>query len=128
MESLYPLAVNRRWFPVAFLLMPLSDSKLPFICDPTPRNESLCAFEKREKNGKSKKKIFFCLVYMMCFVKIDQLRYPDMTTALQTCYNINTDWHTFFLEADCFSFVLRVISFSHNGRVSSNFNRSILIR
>jgi hypothetical protein len=38
------------------------------------------------------------LVYMMYFVKIDQLRYPDMTTALQTCYNINADWHTFFLE------------------------------
>jgi hypothetical protein len=34
----------------------------------------------------------------MYFVKIDQLKYPDMTTALQTCYNINADWHTFFLE------------------------------
>jgi hypothetical protein len=33
---------------------------------------------------------------MMYFVKIDQLRYSDMTTALQTCY---------------ISFVLRVISF-----------------
>jgi hypothetical protein len=46
----------------------------------------------------------------MYFVKIDQLQYPDMTTALQTCYNINADWHTFFLEAIA-SFVLRVISF-----------------
>jgi hypothetical protein len=27
--------------------------------------------------------------YMMYFVKIDQLQYPDMTTALQTCHNIN---------------------------------------
>jgi hypothetical protein len=26
------------------------------ICDPTPRNESLCAFEKSEKKGKVKKK------------------------------------------------------------------------
>jgi hypothetical protein len=33
-----------------------------------------------------------------------------MTTSLQTCYNINADWHTFFLEATA-SFVLRVISF-----------------
>jgi hypothetical protein len=41
---------------------------------------------------------------MMYFVKIDQLRYPDMTTALQTCYNINADWHTFFLEAIAFPF------------------------
>jgi hypothetical protein len=40
---------------------------------------------------------------MMYFVKIDQLRYPDMTAALQTCYNIiNADWHTFFLEAIVF--------------------------
>jgi hypothetical protein len=41
---------------------------------------------------------------MMYFVKIDQLRlrYPDMTTPLQTCYNINADWHTFFLEAIAF--------------------------
>jgi hypothetical protein len=39
---------------------------------------------------------------MMYFVKIDQLRYPDMTTALQTCYDINADWHTFFLEAIAF--------------------------
>jgi hypothetical protein len=27
-----------------------------YICDPTPRNESLCAFEKSEKKGKVKKK------------------------------------------------------------------------
>jgi hypothetical protein len=41
---------------------------------------------------------------MMYFVKIDQSQYPDMTTALQTCNNINTDsdWHTFFLEAITF--------------------------
>jgi hypothetical protein len=45
----------------------------------------------------------FILVYMMYFVKIDQLRYPDMSTALQTCYyNINADWRTFFLEAIAF--------------------------
>jgi hypothetical protein len=37
-------------------------------------------------------------VYMMYFVKIDQLQHPEMTTALQTCYNINADWHTYFLE------------------------------
>jgi hypothetical protein len=43
-------------------------------CHPTPRNESLCAFEKSEKKGKVKK--VFC-----------QNR-PDMTTALQTCYDI----------------------------------------
>jgi hypothetical protein len=42
------------------------------------------------------------LVYMMYFVKIDQLQYPDMTTALKKCYNINADWHTFFLEAIAF--------------------------
>jgi hypothetical protein len=30
------------------------------ICDPTPRNESLCAFEKSEKKGKVKK-IFFSI-------------------------------------------------------------------
>jgi hypothetical protein len=29
-----------------------------FICDPTPRNESLCAFEKSEKKGKVKKNCF----------------------------------------------------------------------
>jgi hypothetical protein len=40
--------------------------------------------------------------YMMYFVKIDQLWYPNMTTALQTCYNINADWHTFILEAIAF--------------------------
>jgi hypothetical protein len=38
----------------------------------------------------------------MYFVKIEQLRYTDMTTALQTCYDINADWHTFFLEAIAF--------------------------
>jgi hypothetical protein len=38
----------------------------------------------------------------MYFVKIDQLLYPDMTAALQTCYNINPDWHAFFLEAIAF--------------------------
>jgi hypothetical protein len=43
-----------------------------------------------------------CFLYMMYFVKIDQLGYPDMTTALQTCYNINADWRTFFLEAIAF--------------------------
>jgi hypothetical protein len=43
----------------------------------------------------------------MYFVKIDQLRYPDMTTALQACYNINADWHnTFFLEAISFKGLL----------------------
>jgi hypothetical protein len=41
------------------------------ICDPKPRNESLCAFEKSEKNGK-----VYMIVYMMYFVKIDQLQYP----------------------------------------------------
>jgi hypothetical protein len=51
---------------------------------------------KVRKRGKVKKK-----GYMMYFVKIDQLQYPDMTTALQTCY-INADWHTFFLEAIAF--------------------------
>jgi hypothetical protein len=61
-----------------------------YKCDPTPQNESLCAFGESEKKGK---------VY---FVKIDQLRYPDMTTALQTCYDINADWRTFFLEAIAF--------------------------
>jgi hypothetical protein len=61
---------------------------------------------EHEKKGKVKKVLFFSIgLYMMYFVKIDQLRYPDMTTALQTCYNINADWHTFFLEANCFSFV-----------------------
>jgi hypothetical protein len=51
-----------------------------------------------------KRERFFTTVYMMYFVKIEQLRYPDMTTALQTCYNItgNADWHTFFLEAIAF--------------------------
>jgi hypothetical protein len=51
---------------------------MPDICDPTPRNESLCAFEKSEKKGKVKK------------------------TNCDTCYNINADWHTFFLEAIAF--------------------------
>jgi hypothetical protein len=37
----------------------------------------------------------------MYFVKIDQLRYPDTTTALQA-YNINAEWHAFFLEAIAF--------------------------
>jgi hypothetical protein len=83
-------------------------------CDTTPRNESLCRFEKSKKKGNVKYFFFLVLVYavfMMYFVKIDQLRYPDMTTALQICYNINADWHTFFLEAIAFSFVLRVFSF-----------------
>jgi hypothetical protein len=70
------------------------------ICDPTPRNESLCAFEKSEKKGKFKEQKQH--LYTIYFVKIDQLRYPDMTTALQTWYNINADWHTFFLEAIAF--------------------------
>jgi hypothetical protein len=53
-------------------------------------------------------------MYMMYFVKIDKLRYQDMPTALQTCYNINADWHTLiFLEAIAFP------DFYHNGRVSS---------
>jgi hypothetical protein len=82
------------------------------MSDQTPRNELLCPFEKSEKKkrGKSKKKeIFFSTMH---FVKVDQLRYPDMTTALQTCYNINAGWHTFFLEAIAFLFLsLRVISF-----------------
>jgi hypothetical protein len=34
----------------------------------------------------------------MYFVKIDQLRYPDMTTALQTCYNINANVGTYIHE------------------------------
>jgi hypothetical protein len=47
----------------------------------------------------------------MYFAKIDLLRYPDMTTALQTCY-VNADWHTFFLEAIAFHCSnIRVISF-----------------
>jgi hypothetical protein len=33
------------------------------ICDPTPRNESLCAFEKSEKKGKVKKKKFFFSIH-----------------------------------------------------------------
>jgi hypothetical protein len=56
---------------------------------------------KREE--KQKKNKIFLLVYMMYFVKIYyQLRYPDITTALQTYYNINVDGHTFFLEAIAF--------------------------
>jgi hypothetical protein len=38
----------------------------------------------------------------MYFVKLDQLQFPDMVTALQAWYNINVDWHTFFLEAIAF--------------------------
>jgi hypothetical protein len=34
-----------------------------FICDPTPRNESFCAFEKNEKKGKVKKNFFSILVH-----------------------------------------------------------------
>jgi hypothetical protein len=68
----------------------------------TQHHEMSRVFEKSEKKGKVKKYIFV-LVYMMYFVKIDQLQYPDMTTALQTCrYDINADWHTFFLEAIAF--------------------------
>jgi hypothetical protein len=88
------------------------------ICDPTPLNESICAFEKSDKMGKVKKKNCF---YMMYFVKIYQLRYPDMTTALQTYYDINGDWHTFFLEAIAFPLFEGIPSndFYYNGRVSS---------
>jgi hypothetical protein len=44
-----------------------------------------------EKWGKVKKK-----------KKIVDAFCQNMTTALQTCYNINADWHTFFLEAIAF--------------------------
>jgi hypothetical protein len=47
----------------------------------------LCAFEKSEKKGKVITNIFST----MYFVKIDQLQYPGMTTALQTCYDINAN-------------------------------------
>jgi hypothetical protein len=101
-NSFYPSVcarASKRW---TRLLQKLPKTELlglyGVICDQTPRNESLCAFEKSEKKGKVKQ-IF--LAHMMYFIKIDQLRYPDMT-ALQTCYNINADWHTIFLEAIAF--------------------------
>jgi hypothetical protein len=43
------------------------------ICDPTPQNESLCTFEKREKKVKQ---IFLVPVYMMYFVKIRAIAVP----------------------------------------------------
>jgi hypothetical protein len=57
------------------------------ICDPTPRNESLRAFKKSEKKGKNS---FFSIHDVFC---------QNSPIALQACYNINADWHTFFLEA-----------------------------
>jgi hypothetical protein len=42
------------------------------ICDPTPRNESLCAFEKS--------------IHVFCQNR--PIAVPSMTIALQTCYNI----------------------------------------
>jgi hypothetical protein len=45
----------------------------------------------------------------MYFVKIDQLRYPDMSAAIQTCYEINADQHTFLKQL--LLLFLRVISF-----------------
>jgi hypothetical protein len=70
--------------------------KMLTICDPTPRNESLCTFEEK---GKVKKIIFFSIHDVFCQNRpIAVPRYFFMTTALQTCYNIIADWHTFFLK------------------------------
>jgi hypothetical protein len=72
-----------------------------FMWPNTTKWVALRIWEKWEK-GKSKQKII-SFVSMMYFVKIDQLlRYPDLKTAHQTCYDINADCHAFFLEAIAF--------------------------
>jgi hypothetical protein len=48
------------------LLQQVEFSMENYTCDPTPRNELLCAFEKSEKKGKVKKILF--LEYTLCIL------------------------------------------------------------
>jgi hypothetical protein len=47
---------------------------------------------------------------MIVFCQNRPIAVPRYDNCTQTCYDINADWHNFFLEAIA-SFVLRVISF-----------------
>jgi hypothetical protein len=58
------------------------------VIDMTERSHTVSLSFKTYVTQHHEMSRFAHLRKVMYFVKIDQLRYPDMTTALQTCYNI----------------------------------------